>query len=880
MGVLNRLMVRTVVLVLAVGLVTACGGKEERKAKYLERGKAYLADKNYDKARIEFKNVLQIDPKTAEAYLYLGQVEEQRQNWGAAFGSYKKASELNAELIEPRVRLARFYLAQYSALRGRKEESGAANALGLAQEQVKEILQRAPGNLDGLALQATLWVNEGEQEKAITQLERVIQKDPGLQSAAILLASLYDQKGRTADAESVLRKAIESSDEPIGLQTRLAQFYGRHEQNDKAEAVLRSIVAEEPSKLPYRIALASFLAQTDQTDKAEQVLRAAIEADPEDAQRYLLLAEFLAGKRSRDVAIGELQKIIAQKPELTDLQFGLVQLYLGGKQTDEATKVLEKLIQDQGIEPAGLRARATLAQLIATEDPESERVQTLIDEVLKENPRDNDALLLKGKLAAQRKDYVEAINDFRSVLKDQPNSAEVLRLLASAHLANGEPELARDTLARAVEANPDNASLRLMQARLLVQDKDIDAALAQIEEVLTRDQYQQQALAMKYDLLAARGDAEGMEAVVKQMQAGAPEEEAGYLGEARLRMGQKDYDAALAILDKILAGNPESVAALMAKSDALAAQKKFEQAIPVVEKLQQAQPEQGEGYYRKGKLLEQLGNTAGAIEQYELALQKVPESVPALTTLINLEVKQADGPAKAEKRLLAILKDNPQHRAANDLLGMLYMAKKDFARAEQAFQRQIEINPNSDVVYTQLAQARLAQDNPDGAVKALEKGLEVLPDSVRLLVSLAGARERQKDYQGAIGLYEKVLERQPGNAISTNNLAALLSDHRSDQASLDKAAQLAATLEKTRQPAFRDTAGWVYYRRGDYDKAVEILKGVVEKAPQVPVFQYHLGMAYLKQGDKAAARAHLGKAVGEKATYPGIDEARKALAGL
>ena len=52
--------------------ISACGGAEERKVTYLEKGKAYIADKNYDKARIEIKNVLQIDPKYAEAYLLNG----------------------------------------------------------------------------------------------------------------------------------------------------------------------------------------------------------------------------------------------------------------------------------------------------------------------------------------------------------------------------------------------------------------------------------------------------------------------------------------------------------------------------------------------------------------------------------------------------------------------------------------------------------------------------------------------------------------------------------------------------------------------------------------------------------------------------------------
>jgi Tfp pilus assembly protein PilF len=87
-------------VLLVVFMLAGCGGAEERKAKYLERGKAYFEEQNYEKARVEFKNVLQIDPKTAAPYFYLGKIEEKSQNWRKAFGNYSKAVELDPELID------------------------------------------------------------------------------------------------------------------------------------------------------------------------------------------------------------------------------------------------------------------------------------------------------------------------------------------------------------------------------------------------------------------------------------------------------------------------------------------------------------------------------------------------------------------------------------------------------------------------------------------------------------------------------------------------------------------------------------------------------------------------------------------------------------
>ena len=54
----------------------------------------------------------------------------------------------------------------------------------------------------------------------------------------------------------------------------------------------------------------------------------------------------------------------------------------------------------------------------------------------------------------------------------------------------------------------------------------------------------------------------------------------------------------------------------------------------------------------------------------------------------------------------------------------------------------------------------------------------------------------------------------------------------------------------------------------------------MEKAPDVPVFSYHLGMAYYKQGDKRAAKEILARAVAEEFDYEGIEEARAAYAEI
>ena len=63
----------------------------------------------------------------------------------------QKAIELDPDLIEPRIRLARFYLAQASALRARDDEEGAANAMGLVENKVLEgLVEKFAGEVGAL----------------------------------------------------------------------------------------------------------------------------------------------------------------------------------------------------------------------------------------------------------------------------------------------------------------------------------------------------------------------------------------------------------------------------------------------------------------------------------------------------------------------------------------------------------------------------------------------------------------------------------------------------------------------------------------------------------------------------------------------------------
>ena len=76
-----------------------------------------------------------------------------------------------------------------------------------------------------------------------------------------------------------------------------------------------------------------------------------------------------------------------------------------------------------------------------------------------------------------------------------------------------------------------------------------------------------------------------------------------------------------------------------------------------------------------------------------------------------------------------------------------------------------------------------------------------------------------------------------------------------------------------------DTAGWVYYRAGDYEKALTLLSGVAEKIKEVPEALYHLGMINKASGHPEAAIKYLTQALASK-KFATAKEAEAALKEL
>ena len=112
---------------------------------------------------------------------------------------------------------------------------------------------------------------------------------------------------------------------------------------------------------------------------------------------------------------------------------------------------------------------------------------------------------------------------------------------------------------------------------------------------------------------------------------------------------------------------------------------------------------------------------------------------------------------------------------------------------------------------------------------------------------------------GGYETLKKALAIQPEQPIAANNLAFLMVNSGQN---LDVALSLAQTARRgmPNSPSSADTLAWVYYQKGNYLSARDLLEDAIKTAPNDANIQYHLGMTYAKLSNSADAVTHLKKA--------------------
>jgi tetratricopeptide (TPR) repeat protein len=238
--------------------------------------------------------------------------------------------------------------------------------------------------------------------------------------------------------------------------------------------------------------------------------------------------------------------------------------------------------------------------------------------------------------------------------------------------------------------------------------------------------------------------------------------------------------------------------------------------------------------------------------------------------------------AEATEICRAQLARDPHQAFYQNLLGVVFISKKDYAAAEKALDQAVALQPEWPVPYNNLAQLSLIQGKTKEAAANFEAAIEANPGNTAASLALGKIYEQQKLYDQAMAVYGKALEAQPNLWAAANNLAFLIAESSNDPKDLERALALGLKANDLRpgDPLVQDTLAWIYFKQGNLQQARQLLTDAIAESPDNPVLNYHLGAVLAQSGSLLEAREKLTAALAANELFQGREEAEKLLAEL
>ena len=783
-------------LLLATAVFLAgCTNPEKAKAQHVAQGEAYLKESKFQEASLEFRNAIQIDDKLTAAHWGLARAFEGLERFPEMIDELRKTISLdqNKDFLDARIKLGNYYLA---GSRGRTD------IITEVENFAKQILEKDPKHIEGHILMGSVLFAQKQTEKAFAELNHAIELDPSRVESYLSLARFYLVTKEYQKAEDLYKKAISVNANSPVAHTEYGKFLTQQNRPAEAEAELRKAVEVGPTDRNAHFVLASYYLVNRQFDKAEGAYKALAALDADKPESQAVLADFYSSINRVDDAIKIYQDILAKSPDYRQGRYRLGEILLSRGDTQGAT-----------------------AQ---------------IDEALKADKNDRQALLLRARMRAQRgqnEDLKSAIEDLNNVLRQEPNSRTGLYFMAQINFTLGQLDKARAFAADLERNYPDYLPAKLMQLQLTLASNDFRATTTLASDLLSR-------------LDKTAPDRENSPQLLAEIR------EKTHLTRGTAHLQLKNIPAArqdFEIAKQIGPNDP-----VVYNSLALAA-------------LAENKPQD-------------------AIVSFETALNHDLTNYDALNGLITLYARSNELD-KAHAKIDQSLAKYPNVAPLHFLKAQAFRLQQNVGSEQMELNKAIELDPNYLPAYSSLAAIYINAKQEDRAIAEYRKIIAVRPDNAVAYTLIGILEDQRKNYDAAEENYRKALEKDPNAVIAANNLAWLYAV--TGKGNLDEALRLAqGVVQKNPQVAgFIDTLGWVFYKKNLHDAAIEQLRKAVSinesqaRAANVSPsasYHYHLGMALKAKGNHEESRKELETAIqlNEKNPFADVEEARKALASL
>lgn len=490
-------------------------------------------------------------------------------------------------------------------------------------------------------------------------------------------------------------------------------------------------------------------------------------------------------------------------------------------------------------------------------------------------------------------DYGQGEIHLKEALKSDEHSPYLLMKLSHVLLEQGKEEEALSFAQKATSIDPEDTDAKKLLAGIYSRLQKFELAISQYREILEGDPKNTEARLRLSTLFIRLKDFDSALGHLSILIAGDPGLLIAHYYMGRVNLERDEYSSAEKAFLRVLEINPEFLPALFDLAVLYDKTDEDDRAIECYKRILAIAPTNATAseqlisiYYRTGK--EKLAEEAiaemernlspGARERKRLGFiylkyGKLDESIAELTSIVDAWPEDQE----ARYYLGTALEENEDFDGAYENLSQLNQKSKYFihARVRMAYilQRQektdeaiellrntIDLKQGNPRLYLMLSTLYEGREQYHDAESVLKEGLAHNERDTDVLYRMGIVLGKLKRHEECLEQMEMILTIDPKHADALNYIGYSYADKGIQ---LDRAQELIerAIKYKPNSGYIIDSLGWVYFRKGLYDRALIELKRAMELIPEDPVISEHLGDVYVKKEHYEWALEHYERAL-------------------
>jgi tetratricopeptide (TPR) repeat protein len=521
------------------------------------------------------------------------------------------------------------------------------------------------GYAEGRSGVGQVYLRRRNYAKAMEAFQTAQKMDPGLASGYYGQGEVLRRQGKCTDALPLLARATELDKKYPEAALAYGDCLVQTKQHEKAVAVLSEGVKWGPKWQPkFMVALGNAELARDSLRDAGIWYTRAREQSPDDPAPRRALGDFYVKRGTYELAVPEYQAALDKDTSDVELRYALGQALFYAQRYNDALEVYR-----------GVVAR----------DPEFPPGQLAL----------GDLLYRSGN--ADRRRYAEAkppLEKYVQLMPDDPKGWSVYgRTLAQL----GQRDAALDAMNKAEKLGDKTKEMYTMRARVNIDRKNYDAALADYErgEPQPEDELR---IAQLYVLKGNPAKAESLYSniITKDSTSSSGKFAMNELGKMRFR--NKDYTGSISTFQRRIALDPNNDEAYYYTGLSYKELKQYPQALTALQKSASLAESKADRQFWLGILYAQVDSTEGARRALTRAVELDSAGTSKNTAIALrqlgfydlLDKKYPDAKQKLEKSVGI----NPQDVQALVWLAQAYQNSGDRAKACEYYKKALAIDPS------------------------------------------------------------------------------------------------------------------------------------------------------------------------------------------